>query len=96
MPRAPDITFRDQLDGLGLPTRIKTILRRAGVHTIADLDNRSEHNTLTLVCFRGIGDRSLAEIEQALDRFHGRPSGYRTWRARAAIERIGDLLRTPR
>ena len=96
MPRPPDITFRDELDALDLSTRVRNILRQAQIHTVAELDGRYEHDTLVLIGLRVIGDRSLAEIEQALDRFHGRPSGYRTWRARAAIERIGDLLRTPR
>ena len=92
MPRPPDITFRDQLDALDLSTRVRNILRQARIHTIAELDDLYEHDTVTLIGIRGIGDRSLAEIEQALDRYHGRPPGYRKWQARAAIERIGDLF----
>ncbi len=96
MPRTPDIVYRDQLDALSLSTRVRNVLRRARIHTIAELDDLYEHDTLTLVGVRGIGDRALAEIERALDRYYGRPPGYRKWRARAAIEWLDDLLRTPR
>ena len=96
MPRSPDIIFRDELDALDLPTRVKTMLRRAGVHDIAELEDLYERDFMSLFSIPGIGDRSLAHIQHALDGYYGRPPGYRQWQARAALERVNALLRGPR
>ena len=60
MPRTPDIVFRDELDALDLATRIKTMLRRAGIHEITELEDRYEHDIVSLFSIPGIGARPWA------------------------------------
>ena len=76
---------------MGQPTRVKTMLRRAGVHDIAELEDLFEHDIVSLFSIPGLGDRSLAHIQHAIDGYYGRSPGYRRWQGAGGADRTRPL-----